>query len=409
MTEDPETSKLSEKLRQARAQADLTQEEVAQELKLHRQALSDIERGVRRVTAQELFRFAKLYGKPWEWFLMEEPTGGAEDDVLVFLRAAKLDEKSKRAFDKVLSRHRQYAELEDMAQEPWADRDFRPLSREIFSFEDCWKLADEERNRLGLGEAPGNLLQELLEEQLSIKVIFEELPESFSGASWTSCLSRPSILINGSHPRGRRNWTLAHEYFHLLHFSTAAGTNIVVRSLPGGESRVAETAPGNHPLFQACKAAHEKEQKPREEQLADQFAAAFLLPENPVRARVAELAEKEGKLPWADLAAIAFHFGVSMEALLWRLVNLKLLSRGGPEAYRHHPEGPGAIGKSVPRDQQPRSIRLERVASKLYLKGEISGSKLAEILRCDRADVETIVEKYRAPNKDVGEFTYRFA
>ena len=57
------------KLRGARLEAGLTQVEVGKTLKQPQAYVSKIERGERRVDAVELAEFAKLYGKPLDYFV----------------------------------------------------------------------------------------------------------------------------------------------------------------------------------------------------------------------------------------------------------------------------------------------------------------------------------------------------
>ncbi len=56
------------RLRAARLQADLTQVEVAEALKVPQQHVSRIELGERRIDPVELFELAELYGKPLCFF-----------------------------------------------------------------------------------------------------------------------------------------------------------------------------------------------------------------------------------------------------------------------------------------------------------------------------------------------------
>ena len=57
------------RLRQARLDAGLTQEAVAQRLSTRQAFVSKVERGERRLDPIELVRFAELYGRPVTWFL----------------------------------------------------------------------------------------------------------------------------------------------------------------------------------------------------------------------------------------------------------------------------------------------------------------------------------------------------
>ena len=60
---------LIERLRQARAEAGLTQEAVAATLGVRQKYLSRIETGERRIDPVELKELAELYGKPLQFFL----------------------------------------------------------------------------------------------------------------------------------------------------------------------------------------------------------------------------------------------------------------------------------------------------------------------------------------------------
>lgn len=65
----PKYQKLTAKLLSARLEADLTQVEAGKKLRKPQAYLSKIERGERGVDAVELAEFAKLYGKPLDYFL----------------------------------------------------------------------------------------------------------------------------------------------------------------------------------------------------------------------------------------------------------------------------------------------------------------------------------------------------
>jgi transcriptional regulator with XRE-family HTH domain len=66
---------VAERLREAREASGLSQGQVAKKLKMHRPTISEIEAGRRKVTAEELGRFAQLYGISVEWIV-----GGSTED-----------------------------------------------------------------------------------------------------------------------------------------------------------------------------------------------------------------------------------------------------------------------------------------------------------------------------------------
>lgn len=81
MTRDPagpeEAQKaLGKRLRETREFLNLSQQFVADQTGIPRSAISDIERGVRRVDSLELQRFSDLYRFPVGYFLGEEPREG---------------------------------------------------------------------------------------------------------------------------------------------------------------------------------------------------------------------------------------------------------------------------------------------------------------------------------------------
>lgn len=91
---DMDRRRLAERLRKAREEAGLSQEDVAQKLGLPRPAISQIEHGHRRVEAVELARFAKLYERSLAYFADEEPVGATRFEAL-HRTAAELSDKDR--------------------------------------------------------------------------------------------------------------------------------------------------------------------------------------------------------------------------------------------------------------------------------------------------------------------------
>lgn len=63
---------LSKKLKQARIDSGLKQEEIAALMNLPISGISVIEKGNRKVDVLELIKFAEYYAKPIEWFFHDE-------------------------------------------------------------------------------------------------------------------------------------------------------------------------------------------------------------------------------------------------------------------------------------------------------------------------------------------------
>lgn len=78
-----DAQQLARRLREAREFTNLSQQFVADQTGISRSAISDIERGSRRVESIELKRMAALYRMPVDYFLGNEPPAGlaaAPDD-----------------------------------------------------------------------------------------------------------------------------------------------------------------------------------------------------------------------------------------------------------------------------------------------------------------------------------------
>jgi transcriptional regulator with XRE-family HTH domain len=82
--EESEWQQLGSRLRDVREYLSLSQQYVADKTGIPRSAVSDIERGVRKVDSLELRKFARLYMHPVGYFLGEEDAG---DEVRALARA----------------------------------------------------------------------------------------------------------------------------------------------------------------------------------------------------------------------------------------------------------------------------------------------------------------------------------
>lgn len=78
-----------ERVRLARLEADLKQEQVARYLKIPVSAVSAFESGNRKIDAWELYRLSRLYRKPLNWFFDEQ---GASEPSYVSHPLAKIED-----------------------------------------------------------------------------------------------------------------------------------------------------------------------------------------------------------------------------------------------------------------------------------------------------------------------------
>ena len=95
-------SVVAERLREARKMAGLSQGQVAKLLKLHRPTVSEIEAGNRRVSAEELSKFAETYDVTVSWLLAETADQLETSDPRLQLAARELGKLKPDDLDRLL-------------------------------------------------------------------------------------------------------------------------------------------------------------------------------------------------------------------------------------------------------------------------------------------------------------------
>lgn len=331
---------LARRLKDAREASGLTQEEVAGEVGLPRGAVVQIEAGKRAVNSLELYRFARLYGRRVDDFLREEEPQ-ADPVTALFRISTSLPKRSSvrselsrcASLARELQRLEALLEIEAVRSAPVAYDPRTPSSRWV-AITQGRDLAEEERNRLQLGDSPVGEVAGVIREA-GVRVTELEMPDDISGLFFHGPDHGLVIVVNRAQSRTRRTFSYAHEYCHAL----------VDRDQPATVSRT-------------------ENQDELSEVRANAFAAHFLLPERGVRAFVRVLGKDEAgrktqeifttgegevtaqsrepsasrELQVHDVVAVARHFGVSYLAALYHLLNLKILSAERFEELRRQEE-----------------------------------------------------------------------
>jgi len=93
---------IASRLRLAREQAGLSQGQVAKLLEMHRPTISEIEAGRRRVSAEEIAEFARIYDVSVTWLTGQDGSDRNTADDRVQLAARELSKLKKEDLDKVL-------------------------------------------------------------------------------------------------------------------------------------------------------------------------------------------------------------------------------------------------------------------------------------------------------------------
>lgn len=325
---------LANRLRQAREEIGITQENAAESLGLARTALVQIENANRAVSSLELARFAKLYRRDMGDFFeerMPEPARGPRLAIFRLNDELSKDPQLKRELERCIDICTVGAELKEMLSFPTLSGPplyQHPVPSSVTeAVQQGQKTAQSERQRLGLDDSPIPDMSDLLNNECGLWACGAHLPDSMSGLFMADPRFGLVILVNFSHPRGRKRFSYAHEYAHTL----------FDRELEGAVTD--RTQPKN-----------------LRETRANAFAAAFLMPESGVLSFVRAL--NKGKpsrqetpvfdvavgdwseasirptpgsqtLGYQDVALVADHFRVSYEAAVYRLRSVNII--GSPE------------------------------------------------------------------------------
>jgi len=175
------------------------------------------------------------------------------------------------------------------------------------------------------------------------------------------------ILINVNDAPWRRNFDLAHELFHIITWDVFSPDEI-----------------GNGTT------------KTRPEQYADIFASSLLLPEAHLLDTLKETAT-DNEIRVIDIIELAKEFGVSTEAVFWRLVNLKKLKKSQALKVLDNPKFRDLdrnmrrrlYSKDSPSKFPSRFISL---ACRCLMEGKISRGTFTAYLEIDRAEVDDYLE-----------------
>jgi Zn-dependent peptidase ImmA (M78 family) len=228
-------------------------------------------------------------------------------------------------------------------------------------FQDANRLGQRIWKILNLGNRPAYALVSLLENSYGIKIWYKNLGEDGSAASTIGDFGE-GILVNSQEAPWRRNFSIAHELFHLITWDEIEGNT----------------------------------SNDRIEKLANAFASALLLPKIPLK-EAFEPRVKNGKVENVDLVEVARQFDVSTQALCYRLITLGWTDRSQMEATLAEPsfkflDRTLRLGTWL----QPPIIpeRFVRLAFLAYQRGNLSRPRLAEYLNVSISELGDVLQEY---------------
>ena len=212
---------LATNLRKARENRGLSQGAVAKKLRLSRSLIAQIELANRSVSADELAKFADLYGTPA--VDLTETGVGADDPVtatLLNLAPALLKEFDIQSrIHGVLGALMGTSELERLLERPTrTGPPTYPLPSPrtlVDAIRQGQEIAGHERQRLGLRDAPLPELPDLCAAQ-GVPVFALKLPDELSGLFIAHASVGLAIVVNVTHDAIRQRLAIAHGYAHAV-------------------------------------------------------------------------------------------------------------------------------------------------------------------------------------------------
>lgn len=184
-----------------------------------------------------------------------------------------------------------------------------PLMRRALSltkastFEEAMEVGERCAGELDLGLVPALGLASAMEAELGILVLMVDMQQGISGAA-CRLPELDAVLIARNEVIGRRHFDLAHELFHILTWEAMPPEHVEDASDFGGN---------------------------RVEQLANNFAAAVLMPSSTLR-EFDDCARLDMDELITRLNAVADELQVTSSALRWRLAALRQLTKAKAKA-----------------------------------------------------------------------------
>ena len=357
---------LTLRIRSAMANAGINQQKLAEAVGLNPSALSKALSGFRNFKSLEVALIAEHLDVSVQSLLAEK----AEPPVSV---AARAQPDTNPALDRALERTAFFRELDRLLSDlgfDWTADLGEGAEVAGNAYEQGEELSKHVRARLEIGEGdlPYELteLSELLEQRLGVDIGFEPLPAGLDGLC-SACGGFRLALVSSSIPATRQRFTLAHELGHLV----------------AGDSQdllVDENVFGR---------------KTSDETRANAFAAAFLMPAATIRAAVPHGVSEE------IVAGLLGRFGVSLDALAFRLHNVGVVQAAGRDRIRSMSSSRIALRSGRASDLQARGDQrapgnLLGRAIEAYVQGKISVRPLATLLS---TDPEQLLTELKPPGR----------
>ncbi|USJ27625.1 XRE family transcriptional regulator [Ensifer adhaerens] len=376
---------IGRRLRIARENADIRQDDAAQFIGVSRPTLVSIEKGVRRVRIQEIQALARHYGVSVNALLRRE---AVHTDLVPRFRKLREteDEHTFEAVRLLNDLIKADVELENILG--IERRKNYPPERGI-NEGDAVALgeahAKELRDWLGLGQGPISDIFSVIEHGLGIRLYQRRLSSRsrVAGLFTFDDSVGACILLNANHPLPRRVQTAAHETGHFY------GTRQMPEVLEEDEKFLS-----------------------RDERYANAFGRALVTPADSFGESFRQLREITGKTTRRLVILLADQYGISRQACVLRLEELGLVKKGtwawfennGGITDEHARE---VLGSALERRDpgkadadRPVSHRMSLMAHAAWKRDLMSEGQLAELLKISRVQLREIVDQIELEEKE---------
>ncbi|HBB36218.1 MAG TPA: transcriptional regulator [Cyanobacteria bacterium UBA8803] len=377
--------KLGELLQQARKKCNMTQADAAKVIGAARTTIVAIEKGERRLKPNELIKLARAYGRAVSDFVRPSPV--VEPFAVQFRAAREHSEQEVDQISPVIERLeelcRNYLELEEIMDAPLPlnyPQEYDVTNMPIEAAAESIAIA--ERQRLGLGDGPIPLLRDILEQSVGIRIFYLKMPAKYSEIYSYDEQIGGCMAINLDHYEERRRWSMAHGYLHFL-----AHRRKAVVDFEGQYQRI-----------------------PESERLAEAFPKYFLMPTSGLLRRFNDMYRTHSKFTPTNLFTLAHYYGVSIEALVYRLEEMELLPSGTWDRLRDRGLKVRKVQQELGLEEiQQRTdivpIHYQHLAIEALDQGLITEGRFADFLSVDRLEARRIAEALREHSSGMMEET----
>ncbi|NJO56665.1 MAG: helix-turn-helix domain-containing protein [Rhodospirillales bacterium] len=369
---------IGRRLRLARENANIRQEEAAEVIGMSRPTLVSIEKGTRRVRIQELQTLARHYGVSVNGLLRRE---AVHTDLVPRFR--KLRETENEHTLEAVGLLNDLAKAEVELENVLGVRRRRHYPPECgINQGDVLELAEkhaqELRTWIGLGSGPIGDIFSIIELDLGIRLYQRRLSSrsKVAGLFTYDDTVGACILLNANHPLERRVQSAAHELGHFY-----------------GTRRVPEILEENEQFLS------------REERYASTFGRAFVTPRKSFEESFRQLTAGADMLTRRHVILLANQYNISREACVRRLEELSLVKKGTWDWFKSNggikdAQAREVLGAAADRSDpakddanRPISHRLSLMAHAAWKRDIMSEGQLAELLKIRRVELRELIDQ----------------